>query len=106
MNSIQKLKEKIRSTNEKNGLEESDVMYLHGKPQISVDEFTNITPYSAKANPVYVFISFSDHPKHVIFTDCITERITDKESYEKHNGLIYEYVPITEEHAEIFLKLF
>lgn len=105
MNSIQKLKEKIRSTNKKNGFEESDVRILNGENKISIDEFVNITPYFAKANPAHVFISFSDYPKQIIFTDCITERVTDKKSYEKHSGLIYEYVPITEEHAEIFLNL-
>jgi hypothetical protein len=105
MNYIKKLHKEVRLRNQQNGFSESDVMYLHGKSEISIDEFSNIKPYSAQAHACgNVAISFSKYPYHIRFSNTTTVKNEDKESYEKYGGLIYVHVPMTNEHAKVFLK--
>lgn len=107
MDYIEKLQEAIRLKNKQYGLEESDVMYLHNSTKISVDEFTDLKPYSARQSSYNgkVNIAFSKHPYQITFTNAVTERIEDRESFEKYKGLIYLYIPMNQEHAKIFLNV-
>ena len=50
-------------------------------------------------------IAFSKHPYQITFTNAVTERIEDRESFEKYKGLIYLYIPMNQEHAKIFLNV-
>ena len=108
MDYIKKLNEAIRLRNKESEFGESDVMYLHGKSIMNIDDFIGLKPYAAQANGYngHVKVSFSQHPYHITFSNGVTEKTEDRESYEKYGGLIYQYVPMTNEHAKMFLKHF
>lgn len=108
MDYIKLLNETIRLQNKQNGFEASDVMYLHGRPEISIYDFNNLKPYAAKANGYngHVIVSCTKNEYHITFTNKVTERQEDRASFEKYGGFIYVYIPITDELAKMFIDTY
>ena len=108
MDYIKLLNETIRLRNKQNGFEASDVMYLHGRPEISIYDFNNLKPYAAQANGYsgHVIVTFTKNEHQITFTNEVTERQEDRKSFEKYSGFIYVYYPITNELAKMFIDTY
>ena len=108
--STKKLFSLIRNKAKKLLGDESDVYYISSEKDetYKIDEYDGLKPYSAKANSNGKFnVTFQKNETQYNFTNSITEKFENRESYEKYKGLIYIAIPITEKiSSEILSKVF
>lgn len=83
------------------------VVYLgSGKDKISIGTFKELQPYAAQViGSGKIKVSFTAPERtQVTFTNDIENGFEDRDSYEKHGGLIYIFEPMTNKIAAEIMK--
>ena len=104
---IKKLWKIVRAKAKKIYDDESYVVYLSSEKDklFKISEYDGIKPYSVQASyDGTLAVRFSKGDYQYNFTNSVSEKKEDRESFEKYGGIIYVYIPLTNEIASEILS--